>query len=429
MLKGDCQFRACLFEDDANFDRLQVMGILEVRAPKERAVLNVNKELTNSDDSNSPSIFMLQPWVIFKKEARFSQIHVKGEANFGSAKFEGWADFYNAKIEGPAFFRIDRSKNQKKGFDNKIFIENPVRFHRGVRFRFAYFGDELNFHGADFSVREFRSPKSGNPADDPWNKDKAKKTLTEDRRVDKAVIDFTYVHCTRVVFFCDPDQPKNGKKCTFSSIYKDFNDIPQLENLLDFEGACFNQSVYFSANFPTSGPVSRPYNVVSFRDCRIDGELSFYGISPEKTPETETALTKYLRLTGCAYKRIEADSVAISERIKILEQPSTDKSTQIYDRRSWTQLESSLRAEGLVQEADEVYVQRRESRHKSLKNGLLKKMDRIFGWLTSYGTNNRKMVEISFVTIFGGAVLFGFWGNFRQDIDDKKIHGLQLPTI
>lgn len=104
VVKGDCEFRACLFEDDANFDRLQVMGILEVRAPKERTVLNVNKELTNSDDSNSPSIFMLQPWVIFKKEARFSQIHVKGEANFGSAQFEGWADFYNAKIEGPAFF-------------------------------------------------------------------------------------------------------------------------------------------------------------------------------------------------------------------------------------------------------------------------------------------------------------------------------------
>jgi hypothetical protein len=173
---------------------------------------------------------MLAPWVTFKQEARFSQIHVKGEANFGSAQFEGWADFYNAKIDGPAFFRIDRSKNEKEGFDNDNFIKNPIRFCRGVRFRFANFGDELNFHGADFSVGEFRSPKSGNPADDPCNIDIAKKTLTEDRRVDKPVIDFTYVHCTRVVFFCDPDQPKNGKKCTFSSTYQDFNGIPKGPN-------------------------------------------------------------------------------------------------------------------------------------------------------------------------------------------------------
>ena len=99
---------------------------------------------------------------------------------------------------------------------------------------------------------------------------------------------------------------------------------PQLENLLDFEEACFNQSVYFAANFSTSVSgakdnntfVFQPYIVVSFRDCRIDGELAFYGISPKETPETETALPKYLRLTGCVYKRIEADSVAISDRIK-----------------------------------------------------------------------------------------------------------------
>lgn len=50
-----------------------------------------------------------------------------------------------------------------------------------------------------------------------------------------------------------------------------------------------------------------------------------------------------------------------------------------------------------MQEADVVYVERRKSRHKSLNGGLLKIMDWIFEWLTSYGTNKLKMVIVSFV--------------------------------
>jgi hypothetical protein len=79
--EGDFQLRACVFNEEVRFERLQVNGKLEVRAPRNKSVLT------------EAGGFREKPWVAFTGFANFSQIHVSGEANFGSAQFERGVDF------------------------------------------------------------------------------------------------------------------------------------------------------------------------------------------------------------------------------------------------------------------------------------------------------------------------------------------------
>lgn len=165
---GDCHFRACVFEEESRFDRLQVNGKLEVRAPRDISPLKGNRQRIGDENHNC----QYAPYVVFKKHANFSQIYVAGEANFGSIHFLDGADFYNARISGPAFFRRDycKEKDPQKRFADKLF-EKPHFGGKKVRFRDAYFGGELNFRSAVFACEA----------------------------------DFTYVHCQGIVFFNESD--------------------------------------------------------------------------------------------------------------------------------------------------------------------------------------------------------------------------------
>jgi hypothetical protein len=217
---GDCHFRACTFEMESRFDRLQVNGKLEVRAPRNNTPLIGNRYYVLDANQNR----QYTPHVIFKEYANFSQIHVAGEANFGSVQFCNGADFYNARVDGPAFFRRDHSKEKDpaKLFPYKLFLE-PHFGGKRVRFRDAYFGGELNFHAAVFDCRA----------------------------------DFSYVHCQGIVFFCDELDPE---KTTDGCVFK---------QELDFEGGRFATSLRLD------GAIFSPDHEVKLKDCRIADTLGF----------------------------------------------------------------------------------------------------------------------------------------------------------
>jgi uncharacterized protein YjbI with pentapeptide repeats len=262
---GDCHFRACTFEEESRFDRLQVNGKLEVRAPRNITPLEGNRYYVLDANHNR----QYTPYVIFKKDANFSQIHIAGEANFGSVQFCNGADFYNARIDGPAFFRRDhcKEKDPAKLFPYELFLKPHFGGER-VRFRDAYFGGELNFHAAAFYCRA----------------------------------DFTYVHCQGIVFFCDELKlEKTSDGCVF-------------KQELDFEGGRFATSLRLD------GAIFSPPHEVKLRDCRIADTLAF------------TEVPKRLSLTGCSYKRVQySDHPAFIKSLKLHESEKMefDKSSWI----------------------------------------------------------------------------------------------------
>jgi hypothetical protein len=262
---GDCHFRACTFEKESRFDRLQVNGKLEVRAPRNITPLKGNRYYVLDADQKR----QYTPYVIFKEDANFSQIHVAGEANFGSVQFRNGADFYNARIDGPAFFRRDhcKEKDPAKLFPYRLFLE-PHFGGKRVRFRDAYFGGELNFHAAAFNCRA----------------------------------DFTYVHCQGIVFFCDELDPETT---TDGCVFK---------QELDFEGGRFATSLRLD------GATFSAHHKVSLKDCRIANTLAF------------TEVPKRLSLTDCSYKRVQySDHPAFIESLKSheAEKREFDKSSWI----------------------------------------------------------------------------------------------------
>jgi uncharacterized protein YjbI with pentapeptide repeats len=262
---GDCHFRACTFEKESRFDRLQVNGKLEVRAPRNKSPLKGNRYYTLNAQQEPQYI----PYVIFEKHANFSQIRVTGEANFGSVQFRNGADFYNARVDGPAFFRRDYCKDKDPA---KLFVSDQFKKSyfggKRVRFRDAYFGGELNFHGAEFDCKA----------------------------------DFTYVHCQGIVFFCNELTPeRTTDKCEF-------------KQSLDFEGGRFATSLRLDA------AIFSPDHDVQLRDCRIAETLAF------------TDVPKHLSLTGCSYKRVQySNSDDLVEALKLNEKSKGkfDKSSWI----------------------------------------------------------------------------------------------------
>jgi uncharacterized protein YjbI with pentapeptide repeats len=263
--EGDCHFRACVFEKESRFDRLQVNGKLEVRAPRNKSPLKGNRYYTLDAQQNPEYI----PYVIFEQHANFSQIRITGEANFGSVQFRDGADFYNARVDGPAFFRRDhcKEKNSATLFARSLFEKSYFGGKR-VRFRDAYFGGELNFHGAVFDCEA----------------------------------DFTYVHCQGIVFFCNELAPeRTTDKCDF-------------KQGVDFEGGRFATSLRLDAAI-----FSRDH-YVQLRDCRIAETLAF------------TVIPKHLSLTGCSYKRVQcshSDDLITALKLNEKSKGTFDKSSWI----------------------------------------------------------------------------------------------------
>jgi hypothetical protein len=443
---GDCQFRACRFCENARFDRLQVNGKLEVRAPRDKTVL------ANGPDPLVVAAFLKAPYVTFKKDTSFSQIRVSGEANFGSAQFYGSADFYNARIAGPAFFRIDYCKlfretgDKSKSFPDEIFP--PVRFGEDpqsnilvrneysqektrCRFRDAYFGGELNFHGAIFRVKA----------------------------------DFSYLHCQGAAFFCFNSPERTEIPCVFKSE-------------VDFEGARFSTTLRLDEAVFSN-------EAVSFRDCRIVDDLGFGSTIPAA-----------LFLTGCRYKRIlGASHEVLVKKIKKQEllaetnrrkrisdakeslkkataklsgfettqatlpqpQPTTghapsettengkdkaalgEKSAELksvqeratrellkaknaptaFDRSSWIQLESALRSDGDDQFADDVYRNRMRQERKLARPWWRRPTSWLWDITSSYGTSARRLVFWCALVFLIGAFIFSL-GTLRENRESKR---------
>jgi hypothetical protein len=379
-IDGDCHLRACTFRESARFDRLQVNGKLEVRAPRDKCVLQNNIE----------SGFLAHPYVTFMKDTSFSQIRVTGEANFGSAQFHGTADFYNAYIRGPAFFRIDYCKLFRETGDPSVSFPDgvfpSVRFgetetgkvlqrhplsqeHTRARFRDVYFGSEMNFHGAIFAVKA----------------------------------DFTYLRCQGAAFFCFSPPEDTRISCQFKAG-------------LDFEGARFKTSLRLDEAKFSDG-------AVRFRDCQIAGDLGFGTL-----PET-------LVLTGCTYKRILGPShldlvKAIQEQdcrngcvVKKAEedvkncQPSEKarlekaliKARTVsppFDRSSWVQFETTLRSSGDVAFADDVYRSRMRQERDVTFPPWKKLPNLLWDWVSAYGTSSLRLAICCALIFVLGFVTF-----------------------
>lgn len=355
--EGDFHIRACVFIEEARFERLQVNGKLEVRAPRNNAEL-------------ADPVFRDQPWVRFNGFATFSQIHVLGEANFGSAQFESGVDFYNASIEGPVFFRKDYCKAYKRAQDeakrrmeeNSTMRVDPLEVDPSafpddifphvhfkgdrIRFRDAYFGGELNFHAAEFDV----------------------------------LADFSYAKCMGVTFFCESEIPTETKlPCKF-------------HGGINFEGAQFSRSALLHrAAFSSK-------HLVNFYDCRIADTLSFFDTLPE-----------HICLTGCSYKRLRCGDYDRLEKVlkefdrtggsfKETEQPT-------FDRSSWVQLESTLRNEGEIKRADKIYRTRMGEERIELPS-YQQPLSIIWGLIAGYGTETWKLTAIGLLVFLVGVPIF-----------------------
>ena len=350
---GDCHFRACRFKDYARFDRLAVDGKLEVRAPRYKTDLKDNREG-----------FIEKPYVVFESNVGFSQIRVSGEANFSSAQFYGEADFYNAHIGGPIFFRKDSCKaeeGERKFADNVFPVVtfgidyDKVSVRPRARFRAVYLGGELNFHGAIF----------------------------------RPDADFSYLRCKGIAFFCEPFKPQVFPVCQF-------------ERGLDFEGA------HFSAAVALRDAKFSPCNVVSFKDCYIADGLIFRGTMPAQ-----------LCLTGCTYKRIVcSDTQCLIAAIKTFQEPgsavlegckpppNSAKQKPEFDRSIWMQLEATLRNEGKLELADEVYIQRMRQEGRLTLNGPARIWNRMWDRFLLYGTSQKKLLFICVAFVLINALLF-----------------------
>jgi hypothetical protein len=355
-VEGDCQIRACYFSEDAKFERLQVNGNLEVRAPRMKIELAGNKH---------PE-FQEAPYVVFKGYADFRQIRVSGEINFGSAQFEGGTDFYNARIDGPAFFRKDfckafrRTKDKSVGWPNEVFkgvtFNNPKDEQNwSARFRDAYFGGEINFHAAQF----------------------------------KGPANFSYLKCMGLAFFCS-----SSKSQTTTSTFP-----CKFSKELDFEGARFATSLRLDlAIFSDS-------DAVNFRDCHVAESLVFRRSFPKK-----------LLLTGCTYKRIECDNyeLVISGLNNFNNARSERESAgNAFDRSSWIQFESTLRGDGEVKWADRAYRARMRKERRDALPWYAWAPSFFWDLGAAYGTSSWRLFLIS-LAIFVAGVSVYYTGELQQ---------------
>jgi uncharacterized protein YjbI with pentapeptide repeats len=357
---GDCHFRACTFEKEARFDRLQVNGKLEVRAPRNTTPLKGNRYYTLDAKQNR----QYTPYVIFEEHANFSQIHITGEANFGSAQFRKGADFYNARIDGPAFFRRDlcKEKDASKLFASGLF-EKTYFGGKSVRFRDAYFGGELNFHGAVFDCEA----------------------------------DFTYVHCQGIVFFYNERDPeRTTDKCDF-------------KQGLDFEGGrCARSLRLDEATFS-------PDHDVQLRDCLIAETLAF------------TAVPKHLSLTGCSYKRVQYSSSAdLISALKLNDLKLNKKSKDKFDKSSWIQWEATLRNGGSVQLADHVYRVRMTQERQLALPRYRKPFSRMWELLSGYGTEPWKLARVCCFVVLLGVISFHV-GPLKKAIKENQTQNTSSP--
>lgn len=359
-VEGDCHFRACSFKQKSRFDRLQVNGKLEMRAPRDKAVLRKNRHQT----------FLTCPYLTFEDDASFAQMRISGEANFGSVQFRGTADFYNAHVDGPAFFRVDYCRAYRETHDNNNFFPNEsfpqVRFGEDeqgkmlakqpfspetrARFRDAYFGGELNFHGAIFRVKA----------------------------------DFSYVHAQGATFFCFSPPQDTKVSCEFKSG-------------IDFEGARFKTSLRLDR-------AKYPGGEVSFRDCRIGDDLGFGNSLPSTLLLTGCI---YKRILGTTHteliKAIEAQEQAAS---KDSDAKSTSSRKTPFDRSSWIQLEGTLRANGDPEFADDVYRARMAQEGKFAVSPWKRLANILWSAVSAYGTSTRRLVLWCILTFLISAIIF-----------------------
>lgn len=439
VVRGDCEFRGVTFREAATFTRAHIRGKLEMRAPKKKKEIDDGLEGVNC-------------YVTFDCPAEFSQIRVEGETNFGSAQFHRWADFYNARIEGSAFFRIDRSKALGEDLGYKGYVFPPVRFFHGARFRDASIGGELNFHGAQF-----------------WGK-----------------IDLSYIRVSGDVFFKDPDKKPTTEPCRFynKSLWivneiqedsvTDVNSEPPtvialqkletpdhvraLSKLPDehtafvplrfkridgqelelwpqelvpevtLAGARLRGSMYFEeANFEIP--------LLNLENCKIGYTLAFAG---------RNSLPKEINLLDCEYKHIAVTCLkSLMEAMKWAPQadqppcvPGEPASScaeatpkkKPYRRQPWIQLESALRRMGEVEDADTVYIKRRQIENSQLKP-VFKLIDKLWDLSSAYGTSPRRLLVIGFLVILLGTILFRVGEVGRESENGRRIVRAAIDNV
>ena len=360
---GDCHFRACTFMQEARFDRLQVNGKLEMRAPRHKGPLKGNQHPFDS-----------APYLTFQGNAHFSQIHVFGEANFGSVQFWKSVDFYNARIDGPVFFRKDYCK---------LYRQNP--------------SSPLAFPDDVFEVARFGERKEGAPACDPERIKTIRfrdcyfgSELNFHGAVFNGDADFSYLHCGGMVFFCYEKPEKTKLTCHF-------------RKGLSFEGARFATSLHLDkATFCE-------VLTANFRDCQIAENFAFAETFPER-----------ICLTGCSYKRIQCTSYeSVMASLKAFEATAGR-----LDLGSWIQLEATLRKDGQLRLADEVYRTRMKQRELAL-TAPQAFLSRLWWLISSYGTSQWQLV-VACCTMFLLGIPIYYCGHFAPVLPATKCHVVEF---
>lgn len=365
-IDGDFHLRACRFSKKARFDRMQINGKLEARAPRSKRIL-----LGNDDGFES------KPYVAFESGVSFSQIRVSGEANFGSAQFSGETDFYNARIEGPVFFRVDYCKTavNEGGFpnyDEEIFP--CTHFKKGddgrcrARFRDVFFGSELNFDGATFDVDA----------------------------------DFSYVRCLGIAFFRSDVRKLNRKGIT-----EQITRPCKFGHKVDFEGAQFATSLRLDGS-----EYAENSNVV-FLDCRISETLAFGKNFPLNAV-----------LTDCSYKRLSCDQpCAMIKRMGEFE-----RLQKRFDRSSWVQLEATYRNSGELGLADKVYIKRMRQQCWLAGPTWRIPFSLLWDFCSAYGISTLRLAILAFAVFAIGLWIF-YRSPMEHNPESKaQIAAKTLPT-
>jgi uncharacterized protein YjbI with pentapeptide repeats len=394
-IERDCEFRAVTFGGRSSFENVYVGGNLEMRSPGEQhdheamraAIARIRDAQPHDDDR--PSLYAR-----FEDLVRFHRLEVKGEANLAGAQFYRWADFFKIKTGGAFLLRRDRAQGIMSGLHFP-----PPRFYGGVSFRNAEIGDELNLTGAKI-----------------WGK-----------------ADFTYADVKGATFFGNPDTMHDPSVVASATVFHDrplwrarrySDDRPDAEVTLEKRRTDPDEPAAFA--FEIAAPIVKPMkfaehalshegNVVRYRNEELACIAEFDNAEFRGGLYiADDAFQRQTTFRDTTYGRIEMwHDTKPNIKHLISRFCDAEDARRQFEGSSWLQLERTLRRNGRIRTADDVYRQRMSRELKwepGFPAGCERLLRRVWSALSGYGTLPGRVVAWSLGVIWLFSLVFAGLG-------------------
>jgi uncharacterized protein YjbI with pentapeptide repeats len=299
----------------------------------------------------------------FEKEANFSADYFGSNADFEHAEFMQALKFEHVQVAGRSIFRGVR------------FLSGPAPSFRGTFFRQEAWFEEAEFHqGADFRGTQFDSEARFSGV-----------TFAGEA-------DFAGSRFAGLAHFTSGLSPSGTTDLPGTIFHRVQFDYAVFERDAVFEDAAF------------AGPTS--FRQATFRAVYLsaDGRLRERPRSQRyKADEVQEQFQSTVDLRGCTYQRIQVHWRSLFHR------PDGSLRLEHYDRQPYTQLEHALRTVGRDDEADAVYLDRRETECElELDSHQYSTwlFDLLWGKVTNYGVRLYRLGVIALLFLLLGARLF-----------------------